>query len=75
MIDPTVLSDLGSRTMGALTALDEELAPPRPSPAAYALGYARVLANNLLHALEEDAGVPPGYFGSQGVELPLPEAP
>jgi hypothetical protein len=68
MIDPATLQALGTATRGGLTGAAELLVEPSRE-IAYALAYAQAANNNLLFALEQDAGVPNGFFGSQGFQV------
>jgi hypothetical protein len=67
MLDPRDLNAKGVRIRDAMTTL-LAIAATNPQLSLEAQ-YVRALVNNLLFALEQDAGVPPSYFGSLGAQL------
>jgi len=66
MIDPREMNARGVRVRDALTILQDAVGDPQ---LALEVQYARAVINNLLLALEKDAGVLPSYFGSVGTTL------
>lgn len=66
MLDPTTLNAQGVRVRQALDVLRATVIAPQQ---ALSVAYAYATFSNLMKALEEDAGVQPGYFGSQGAAL------
>jgi hypothetical protein len=67
MIDAATLNAKGVRTRQALDILRTTIKTPQQ---ALSVAYAYATFSNLMRALEEDAGVFPGYFGSAGPLLP-----
>ena len=67
MIDPAELNARGVRARVALNTLQTLITAPQQ---ALAVAYAAAVFSNLMRALEQDAGVVAGYFGSSGAELP-----
>ena len=66
MLDPRDLNARGVRARQAFDILLTLVTAPQPALVA---AYARATFSNLMKALEDDYGVAPGYFGSQGALL------
>jgi hypothetical protein len=67
VIDPRELNGRGVRAREALDILRTTITAPQQ---ALSVAFAYATFSNLMRALEQDAGVAPGYFGSAGAALP-----
>jgi hypothetical protein len=70
MLDPRELNAKGVRAREALDILRTTIQSPQFPQQALSVAYAFATFSNLMAALEQDAGVVPGYFGSMGARLP-----
>jgi hypothetical protein len=70
VIDPRELNGRGVRAREALDILRTTIPSTQFPQQALSVAFAYAVFSNLMRALEQDAGVAPGYFGSLGAPLP-----